>query len=228
MTQSLLPTESWSKSLLLGLLREGILSETYNNQVTFGYQRLGDVLRALVLVRQPPEDLRAWHDGLGNRTWAERGTLGALAIVAPEVHDAEIIDLLKDKKGRVDYEVLDAFVESIVLRAPQHTTDRTVEIVARLLTVNTEEWPRRVRAKLVRVACVPDHRLNADLTHDLLTSMELHERDLSWSEWLVDSTEYDPRTTAKKTPRREQWKSCSGGRRLVRRAARTRMQFLTK
>lgn len=187
-TEELLPGRTWSKGLLLGLLREGVLMDTYNDQVAFSYQRLGDVFRAVLLAEKSGTELTAWYQGLGNATWSERGTLGALAVIAPETVGEEIIDMFKDPgTGETEHEVIDAFVESIVLRSPLHTTDRTVSIVEQL--VEFEEWTRPVLEQLVRVACVPDHRLNADWTHQLLQARDLTARDLFWSEWLIGSTE---------------------------------------
>ena len=187
-TEELLPGRTWSKSLLLGLLREGVLMDTYNDQVAFSYQRLGDVSRAVLLAEKTATELTGWYQGLGNEKWAERGTLGALAIIAPETVGEEIIDLFTDPETEgTEYQVIDAFVESIVLRSPLHTSDRTVHIVEQL--VDVEEWTRQIWEQLVRVACVPDHRLNADWTHRLLSARSLTDRDLSWSEWLIGSTE---------------------------------------
>ncbi|EWS82446.1 hypothetical protein BF93_10880 [Brachybacterium phenoliresistens] len=187
-TEQLLPGTTWSKSLFLGLLREGVLMDTYKGQVAFSYQRLGDVYRAVLLAEKTPSDLTAWYQGLGNAAWAERGTLGALAVVAPETLGEEVIDLFKEPEtGEIKHEVIDAFLESIVLRSPLHVTDRTVRIVEQL--VDFEDWTRPVWERLVQVACVPDHNLNADWTHRLLKARDLTTRDLSWSEWLIGSTD---------------------------------------
>lgn len=187
-TEQLLPGRTWSRSLLLGLLREGVLMDTYNDQVAFSYQRLGDVYRAVLLAEKTTSELTAWYQGLGNAAWAERGTLGALAVIVPETLGEEVIDLFKEPEtGETEHEVLDAFVESIVLRSPLSVTDRTVRIVEQL--VDFEGWTRRVWEQLVRVACVPDHTLNANWTHRLLKARDLMSRDLSWSEWLIGSTD---------------------------------------
>lgn len=186
-TESLLPGRTWSKSLLLGLLREGVLMDTYNNHVVFSYQRLGDVLRALLLAEQSVADLSAWYASIGDDRWKETGTIGALALIAPEKLDIEIIDLFKDDENRVGGDVIDAFVESLAMRAPQHTTDRTTRIVEQLLG---HERTDEVWEKLIQAACVPGHAVNAEWTHELLLSKPLPERDGAWSEWLIRSGEY--------------------------------------
>ena len=45
-TEGLLPGREWSRSLLKGLITEGILIELHNGRIAFGYQRLGDIARA--------------------------------------------------------------------------------------------------------------------------------------------------------------------------------------
>ncbi|MFC9355843.1 hypothetical protein ACFTZB_04540 [Rhodococcus sp. NPDC057014] len=187
-TETLVPNRPWSKSLLLGLIREGVLMDTYDNHVTFSYQRLGDVLRALLLAEQTGAELSDWYASLGDNRWEERGTIGALAVIAPETLGTEIIDLFADEKSRVEHDVVDAFVESLALRAPQHTTDRTARIVEQL--IESDKWADEVWEKLVRVACVPGHRVNAEWTHELLASKRLPQRDSTWSEWLIESNDY--------------------------------------
>lgn len=157
--------------------------DSYNNHVAFSYQRLGDVLRALSLAERPAADLSAWYQSIGDERWEERGVIGALAVIAPEKLQVELIDLFKDDEGHVDHHVIDAFVESLVLRAPHHTTDRTARIVEQL--IDFDEWRSAVWEKLVRVACVPGHSVNAEWTHRLLSARPLPERDATWSEWLI-------------------------------------------
>lgn len=188
-TEALLPNRPWSKSLLQGLQREGVLMDTYDGQIAFSYQRLGDVARAALIAAEPRKDVRAWYKSLGRGEWAERGTLAALAVIAPETKGVEVIDLFKRKSdGSVKRSIIDAFVESLTLRAPQHTTDRTAKIVEQLIAF--DEWTETLWDQLVRVACVPGHRLNAEWTHEYLLSQALPERDATWSEWLVGATEY--------------------------------------
>ena len=187
-TESLLPGRTWSKSLLLGLLREGVLMNTYNNDVVFGYQRLGDVLRALLLAELSVADLSSWYASIKDTRWKQTGTIGALALIVPEKFDVEIIDLFKDDENHVKGDVIDSFVESLAMRAPQHTTDRTAEIVEQLLQLEARD---EVWEKLIQASCVPGHAVNADWTHELLLSKPLPERDGAWSEWLIRTGEYE-------------------------------------
>lgn len=180
------PGRSWSRSLLNGLLREGVLMQSRSGELAFSYQRLGDVWRALTLIEGTANDIRDWYRDPDRDRWAERGTVGALAVLAPERHQIEIIDLLKDDDGRVDGDILDAFIESVVLRAPQYATDRTAALVTKLLELR--DWTAETWDMLTRVACVPAHRLNADWLHEHLMSMSLTDRDTTWSEWLIHTS----------------------------------------
>jgi hypothetical protein len=185
-TKNILPDRPWSRSLLHGLLREGVLMETYGNRLAFGYQRLGDVLRASALADKTLEELTAWLNELDTNHWQENGVIGALSVIAPERFDAEIVDLLADDEGMIPGYAIDAFLESLVLRAPDHITDRSVEIVHSL--VANEYWADQTWDKLIRVACIPDHALNAEWLHTNLDARPLAERDQTWSEWLIGTT----------------------------------------
>lgn len=101
----------------------------------------------------------------------------------------ELFELAADEEGRVSYDVVDSFLESLLLRAPDHVTPRAVEVVLRLLRDRyrgTEVWDR-----LLRISCVPGHPLNAGWLHSHLAALGVAERDASWSTWLVGSVDVD-------------------------------------
>lgn len=182
--EAALPGRPWSSSLFAGLLREGVFMETRDDGVVFAYQRLGDILRSALLTEKTSADVQAWFSALkANEVWAEAGVIGALAVMVPEKFHVELPDLLAAENGRVDAQVADAFLQSLALRSPDDTTDRTADLVARLL--NLSGWQRDTWAALVRVACVPGHATNAEWTHKLLLARPMAERDSTWSEWLV-------------------------------------------
>jgi hypothetical protein len=51
-TEEALPDRLWSRSLMRGLIAEGVLVELSDDRITFGYQRLGDVARAAAIAEQ--------------------------------------------------------------------------------------------------------------------------------------------------------------------------------
>ncbi|WP_300019321.1 hypothetical protein [Pseudonocardia sp.] len=115
LTESLVPGGlGWSRSLLRGLIAEGVLTEVGTDRVAFGYQRLGDLVRAARLVDAGPDAVRNWFDDLGDRRWSERGLLGALAVVVPEQCGTEFPELVADDDGKVPRDVVDAFLESLL------------------------------------------------------------------------------------------------------------------
>jgi hypothetical protein len=68
-------------------------------------------------------------------------------------------------------------------------TPRAVALVEKLLAIDyrvSEVWER-----LVRIACVPGHPLNAEFLHGYLAAFGLADRDQAWSTWLTGATEAD-------------------------------------
>lgn len=186
-TEGLLPGREWSRSLLKGMISEGVLSELPNGRITFGYQRLGDIARASVIAEKTPEGIREWLAGLGDNAWSQRGVLSALAVIVPEKHGAEIVDLDADQDGGVSDVVLDSFIDSLLLRSPESVTPRAVALVQKLLDVDyrvSEVWEC-----LIRIACVPGHPLNAEWLHRYLAGFGLANRDMTWSTWLTGAVE---------------------------------------
>ncbi|MXW62031.1 MAG: hypothetical protein F4Z53_01095 [Acidimicrobiales bacterium] len=184
--EELLPGRTWSRSLMQGLLAEGLLIETANG-IGFGYQRLGDVARASVLVERPAEGVKAWIESLGTDRWRQRGVLGALAIMLPEQNGVEILDLLDELELASGRDDLMLFIDSLVLRSADAVGDRTQQIVRQML--NDDGTFGAVCELLVRLSCVPDHPLNSRWTHAWLKDLELAERDARWTRWLVGQTE---------------------------------------
>lgn len=194
LTESIVPGggQGWSRSLLRGLIAEGVLIEAGRDRVAFGYQRLGDLVRATHLAKTGLDAVRTWFQDLGDRRWSERGLLGALAVVMPEQHGTEFAELVADVDGRVPRDVVDAFLESLLLRGAESITPRAVAAVENLLDDcgsphgHWEIWDR-----LLRVACIPGHPLNAEWLHDHLQALELSERDATWSQYLVGALDDD-------------------------------------
>jgi hypothetical protein len=186
-TEELLPGRDWSRSLLKGLIAEGILIELQGGRIAFGYQRLGDIARASVIAEKDPDGIRKWLEELGDSAWAQRGVLGALAVIVPEKHGMELIDLDAHPEHGVSGTVIDSFIESLLLRSPESVTPRAVVLVQKLLALDYQVsgiWER-----LVRIACVPGHPLNAEYLHAYLAPFQVADRDETWSTWLTGATE---------------------------------------
>ncbi|MBD8660750.1 ATP-binding protein [Frigoribacterium sp. CFBP 8754] len=197
-TSALLPQRTWSKSLMSGLLAEGLLIEVGDKKIAFGYQRLGDVALAAEIAGKTPGDIRAWVLGLGRSTWREHGVISALAVMVPEIHKLELVDLVA-VDGSVPAYAVDSFLESLVLREPSSIDKRTIEVVEGLLIsdlYSNEMWDR-----LVRLACIPDHPLNAAWLHQHLAALTMPDRDATWSTWLVGALDVEESSPVKNTIR---------------------------
>ena len=182
----LLPGRRWSESLLKGLLDEGVLFATAAG-IGFGYQRLGDVVRASLLCAGSDEQLQEWINGLGDNRWRFRGVLEVLAMMLPEQRGVELIDLLDTDDAYLREESLELLVQSLGLRAAEAVSDRTIQIVRQLL--DNRYLQGAVYDQLMRLSCALDHPLNATWAHTWLMSRELAQRDAQWSLFLIDQTE---------------------------------------
>jgi hypothetical protein len=185
--EGLLPGRSWSRSLMNGLICEGIIRETHDRWFTFGYQRLGDVARAAAVAGKSAEGIREWLKELGDESWTERGVLSALAVMVPERHGQELVDLDADEEGKVAREVIDGFLDSLLLRAPESVTSRTVELAEKILSDGHRA--DELLDALVRTACIPGHGLNAEWLHGYLTPLDVADRDVTWTAWLTGGTD---------------------------------------
>ena len=190
--EPVLPDRTWSKSLLKGLLDEGVLIPTASG-VGFGFQRLGDLAKASTLCHRPVAEVESWIGGLGDDRWAHLGVLGALAVRLPEERGIELVELLADDEGSVYMGDIDLFAESLVLRSASAISETTELYLQRILE-NEAAWEdphdyKGVCEQIVQLSCVPGHPLNARWAHTWLMGLELAERDAHWSQFLVGRAE---------------------------------------
>jgi hypothetical protein len=187
--EEVLPGRPWSGSLMRGLITEGVLIELSDGRLAFGYQRLGDVIRAGLIAEKSPDEIRAWLQESAEDAWHERGVLGALAVIVPERHGVELLDLAVDKEQTVSYDLIDGFLESLLLRSPDSVTPQAAKIVQWL--ISRDYRTGQIWDHLIRIACVPGHPLNAEWLHAHLATYEVADRDRSWSTWLVGAMDID-------------------------------------
>jgi hypothetical protein len=193
-----------SQSLLGGMLAEGLLLEETRSagvSVRFSYQRMSDHLVARELVRRAGDagTVRSTVQGLVElpNSWRLRGLIEALSVVVPEEMSLELIDVLgvvptrAPRAGRAYRfsmieadELAEHFMTGLPWRRPAAVTARTISVAEALLDSGLIDRDRWIDL-LVRVACVPDHPLNATRTDELLYPMELHVRDREWSTYAV-------------------------------------------
>ncbi|HEV2377003.1 MAG TPA: hypothetical protein VGS19_33175 [Streptosporangiaceae bacterium] len=212
-TGEALPDRVWSKSLMRGLISEGVLTELGDGKISFGYQRLADVTRAHTITADSVDSVRDWLQELGDDLWREPGLIEALAVTVPERHHMELLELALSDDGTVPYEIVDSFLESLLLRSPDSVTPQTAGIVERLLS--DRDHAEQVWDRLVRVACIPGHPLNAEWLHTRLVAYEVADRDQSWSTWLIIAGIDPDERTAVRRLIRWAWPTDLGGRGAV-------------
>ena len=192
-----LPNRTFSKSLYHALVVEGVLTESQISNDTdgivyFAYERLADHLKVNFLLQDidanSPEPAFA-SDGplafLHGDRYVPRGIIDALYIQTPERTGRELVELVPSLRERFDVE---AFAQSIIWRDPDAVTAVTKRITSQLVQQQTH-WNNIVDS-LLTIAVVPDHPLNADYLHQLLSSCAMPERDAWWSVHLHWSWSY--------------------------------------
>ncbi|HEX5405047.1 MAG TPA: hypothetical protein VFX16_22415 [Pseudonocardiaceae bacterium] len=185
-TEDRLPGRGWRNSLLRHLIAEGVLMELPERRLRFGYQRLGDIARAWIIADQGLDGVQAWLNELGDDdVWIQRGVLDALAIILPERHGREITDLVEyDPYSHLSDALVSSCVDSLLLRDPESVTPRAADLARSALALDDPArtyWPA-----LFPIACIPGHPLNAQFLHNHLCGLEVPDRDLTWSAWLVN------------------------------------------
>lgn len=194
----------WPDTLFGRMLSEGLLSRdfayledgAYGEAVRFPYQRFSDhlIVGALLdmhLDSDDPSASFAADQPLHQLAASSRtGLLEALAIQLPERAGVELPAVFADPADPADedaYEtqrywdrrrVLDAFVGSIASRAPSAYGDDVLQFVDEALAHGLDE---RFTGAIIAVAAVPDHPLNGDWLHELLSRFDLADRDAFWT-----------------------------------------------
>ncbi|NQW87682.1 MULTISPECIES: hypothetical protein [unclassified Frigoribacterium] len=180
-TKEILPRRSWSESLMKGMLDEGVLIRVGGDRIAFGYQRLGDIARAKHLTGQSLSEIKAWLIDPEKSVHRERGVLSTLAILLPETHDVELVDLMAEGARIAPY-LVDGFIESLTLRDAAVVSEKTKSWLNLLLT--EPRFASDVWSQLVRLACLPSHPLNAVWLHDYLSAQLVADRDATWTTFL--------------------------------------------
>lgn len=204
-TEPLLPGRSDGRSLLRGLLDEGILlrepdpDPQAEHRVRFTFQRLSDYLRASRLLAQSPTktDLSRvlYRAAEAGEFWRSTGLIQALVLAAAEQLGIDLAQSLnlgpvqsrsRPKSDRalrrrwLRRTLADAFFESLPWRSASSITPRTLDLLNAYLrngVVDRTKW----LGILIGLACVPDHPLNAERLHRRLREMTPLEREVSWS-----------------------------------------------
>lgn len=213
-------SDSASRSLLNGLIQEGLLlrertestpTNAASETVRFTYQRLSDHLRAqAVLERCESNSALAAHlrrVAKSDHRWSHRGVIGALALLLPTRRNTELAVVLRLGERVVSrssayrgsdadwlrVQAQDAFLETLIWRDPSTLTQRAMAMLDRYLAaglVEPSDWLRT----LVSLSCVPGHPLNVRRLDARLRSLSMAERDQAWTRQLhwISSDDSNP------------------------------------
>lgn len=185
------PVNGYDRSLFRNLVSEGVLAENrwktesgYTEVVSFAYERFGDHLVAKHLLDHgDPKKSFGRRTRLGKllKTEAEAcryaGMIEALSIHLPERVGRELFELVPHA---VDYWVVrDAFLKSLVWRDAKAFSAATHKHIQEL---SGYHGPRQdLLNTLLTLAPVPDHPLNAEKLHAILSHHSMPHRDAWWS-----------------------------------------------
>ena len=190
--ESILPGREWSRSLLQGLISEGVLSSELmgrkeeDEYVSFSYQRLGDHLRALEICERNPSEERVasyCEDLVVDERTAYRnsGLLEALAVHIPETLEVELHELLAE---RICGPVRDAYLESLIWRDPNTFPAEVSYDFFNEVATSSRGGQVRALDTLLQLACVPGHPFNAEVLHRSLWRQTMPDRDAWWTTFL--------------------------------------------
>lgn len=170
-------TEATPESLLNALEHEGLIILSVVDEDTFlirlGYQRYGDILRAISLVEALDSDTAKLAEKIAALTEEDAGLLEALAAVLPE---KAALEITAEEVGLPSEQAHKLFIQSLVWRSRQSLVEEIDEHIHAALHI-PGLW-ESVYEALFSLSLVPDHRLNAtNWLGPFLRQSSLAERD---------------------------------------------------
>lgn len=141
--------------------------------IRLGYQRYGDILRAISLVEALDSDTVKLAEKIAALTEEDAGLLEALAAVLPE---KTALEITAEEVGLPSEQAHKLFIQSLVWRSRQSVVEEIDEHIHAAL--HTPGLWESVYEALFSLSLVPDHRLNAtNWLGPFLRQSSLAERD---------------------------------------------------
>ncbi|MCV2201074.1 hypothetical protein MLZ57_017635 [Escherichia coli] len=141
--------------------------------IRLGYQRYGDILRAISLVETLDSDTVKLAEKIAALTEEDAGLLEALAAVLPE---KTALEITAEEVGLPSEQAHKLFIQSLVWRSRQSVVEEIDEHIHAAL--HTPGLWESVYEALFSLSLVPDHRLNAtNWLGPFLRQSSLAERD---------------------------------------------------
>ncbi|HIC1535189.1 TPA: ATP-binding protein, partial [Klebsiella pneumoniae] len=170
-------TETTPESFLNALAHEGLIILSVVDEDTFlirlGYQRYGDIFRAISLVEALDSDTAKLAEKIAALTEEDAGLLEALAAVLPE---KTALEITAEEVGLPSEQAHKLFIQSLVWRSRQSVVEEIDEHIHAAL--HTPGLWESVYEALFSLSLVPDHRLNAtNWLGPFLRQSSLAERD---------------------------------------------------
>ena len=166
-------TPNFSTSLFSVMEQEGLLifrNDGSVKRVYFAYERMADYFVAQKLI----SDEKLLCNTLANDKWLLQngGVLEMLSILLPEQNGKEICDYFNDNQREIWF---DCFIEGLPWRSNDSITDKTKDILRKLLL--DSRLVNRIFSALVGLSVVPGNPLNIDCLENILMSRSLCDRD---------------------------------------------------
>ncbi len=198
LVNELVPMRRYEDSLYRALVVEGVLVQDTpgagrrgdGSEIVFiAYDRLADHLVAEAILDAHSDTASAAasfapaseFDEIAEGGYAAQGVLEALCIQLPERTGREVADLVPRLSQAQDFEL--AFSQSLVWRDPGTITERTCELVRKILTP-ANRGLHTILGSLLTLASIPAHPLNAQFLDNLLRQDKMAARDAWWSIYL--------------------------------------------
>ena len=191
-------SRKWPNTLFGQLLSEGVLScdvgwvseENLRKAkiVRFTYQQFADYQVASILLDRFGSNVNSLKQALSpgqplRQTIldAPPNWLEALAVLVPERFGIELQDVATwNHSSEVQHSWDTALVNSIKIRKPSATTEKTCDLLAVVRKRSSDLGDLMLEVQL-SVATQPDHLLNAYSLHEALKAASMPRRDVGWS-----------------------------------------------
>lgn len=183
---------------VLGLLEaEGILRiDKYGDDsiVSFEYERFGDAIEASTLIEtavkgcNEPVEALSKSEALNNalKSGVKRGVAEALGALLPELAGVEVFEFL-DLENEIESDLaFDLFADSIPWRKDGCLKEAARAYIKAEILGHPNRQVKFMR-ELAAVAMSPSSAFNANLLHELLSSMDPQERDGVWTHALYEN-----------------------------------------
>ena len=196
------PASGFSRSLYRALVDNGLLIEVPRGgreseiTVQVGFEWFADhlIARHIVTSHETLENLTDALDsenanGIAFALAWRPGLQDALAVLVPERHGVELLDVLRD--GVSGLSIVEAFFRTLPWRDPDTIGPRCHELVDTAFEEAEGYERQQLMDALVTCATIPGHPIGAESLDDRLRRIPMPDRDAVWSTYLHYSYDQD-------------------------------------